>query len=167
MKWHANDVDRKQLRYEIEYIPAQGFYFYVFEESQCIYDFLQETLELAKNFALENFSIPKTSWKRIIESSISLNSYGLDDLAWHREDAKNLIISILKEKIAILGGDVYKLTSHRLEPLYDNWSCEPNEGESEEEYYQRSKAEALTYIENYPIQVGKNIVFSMTFNEKI
>jgi hypothetical protein len=37
------------------------------------------------------------------------------------------------DKIGILGGDVYKLTSKRLEPLSDNWSCEPREEESEED----------------------------------
>lgn len=65
------------------------------------------------------------------------------------------------------GGDVYKLNRDRLEPLYDNWSCEPVDKETEQEYYERSKMESLTYIENYPVEDGENIIFSITFTEKL
>lgn len=104
--------------------------------------------------------------EKITQKSISLEGYGLNDLAWTKEDAKNLINSIMKDRIGILGGDVYKLTLNRLEPLYDNWACEPAATESKEEYYSRSKSESLKYIENYPVQAEKNIVFSITFTEK-
>lgn len=104
--------------------------------------------------------------EKITQNSISLEEYGLNDLAWSKEDATNLINSIMKDRIGILGGDVYKLTSNRLEPLYDNWACEPSAAESEEEYYLRSKSEALKYIENHLVQAGENIVFSIIFTEK-
>lgn len=39
--------------------------------------------------------------------------------------------------------------------------------ESEEEYYLRSKTESLRYIENYLVQKEEQIVFSITFTEKI
>lgn len=104
--------------------------------------------------------------EKIIQKSIFLEGYGLNDLAWNKEDAKNLINSILKDKIGILGGDVYTLTSHRLEPLYDNWACEPRATESEEEYYLRSKLESLKYIENYLTQEKENVIFLITFTEK-
>jgi hypothetical protein len=105
--------------------------------------------------------------EKISEKSISLDQYGINDLAWSKKDAISLIGTIMKDKIGILGGDVYKLTSNRLEPLYDNWSCEPTNVEPEDEYYFRSKSESLSYIENYPVQPGENIVFSITFTEKI
>ena len=105
--------------------------------------------------------------EKIIKKSISLEKYGINDLAWQKEDAQNLINSIMKDGVGILGGDVYKLTPHHLEPIYDNWSCEPNEKESEGEYYLRSKIESLRYIENYSVQPEENIVFSITFTEEI
>jgi hypothetical protein len=105
--------------------------------------------------------------EKITQKSISLEGYGLDDLAWGKEDAKKLINEIMKDKIGILGGDVYQLTTTRLEPLPENWSCEPTEEESEEEYYLRSKSESLKYIENYPVQPREKIIFSITFTEKI
>lgn len=104
---------------------------------------------------------------KITKKSISLEGYGINDLSWSKEDAKRLINEIMKDKIGILGGDVYKLTPKRLEPLSDNWSCEPSETESEEEYYSRSKSESLKYIENYPVEPEEKIIFSITFTEKI
>lgn len=105
--------------------------------------------------------------EKVTRKVISLEKYGAGDLAWSKEDAKALISSIMKDKIGILGGDVYKLTLNHLEPLYDNWSCEINKVESQEEYYLRSKIESLSYIENYTIFPEENIVFSITFTEKI
>lgn len=104
--------------------------------------------------------------QKIFQKSISLEKYGLNDLAWNKKDAKNLIRSIMQDHIGILGGDVYKLQADRLEPLYDNWSCEPTNAESEEEYYKRSKVESLNYIENYSNESEENVIFSITFTEK-
>ena len=105
--------------------------------------------------------------EKITQKSIPLEEYGFNDLAWNKEDAEDLIDEIMKDKIGILGGDVYRLTSTHLEPLPENWSCEPTEKESEGEYYLRSKSESLKYIKNYPVQPGEKILFSITFTEKI
>ena len=104
---------------------------------------------------------------KILQKSLSLEKYGLNDLAWNKVDAKKFIQAIMKDRIGILGGDVYKLKQDRLEPLYDNWSCEPQNTESEEEYYTRSKSESLNYIENYFVENGESVVFSITFTEKL
>ena len=105
--------------------------------------------------------------EKINKKSISLEEYGLNDLAWNKEDAEKLIHEIMTDEIGIFGGDVYKLTSTNLESLTENWSCEPTDKESEREYYLRSKTESLKYIKNYPIQPGEKILFSITFTEKI
>jgi hypothetical protein len=104
--------------------------------------------------------------EKIIVKSISLEKFGLNDLAWNKEDAKNLIQLIKDDNIGILGGDVYKLKSNHLESLGDNWYCETKKIESKEEYNTRSKAESLSYIEKYPIQ-EENIIFSITFTEEL
>lgn len=105
--------------------------------------------------------------EKITQNSLSLEKYGLNDLAWTKKDAQTLIQEIMKDHIGILGGDVYKLNRDRLEPLYDNWSCEPMDTETEEKYYLRSKIESLNYIERYPIGNAENIIFSITFTEKL
>ena len=103
----------------------------------------------------------------VIQKSLCLEKYGLNDFAWTKDDALTLIRAIMRDHIGILEGDVYKLNPDRLEPLYDNWSCEPMNTETEEEYYSRSKIESLNYIENYAIGTGENIIFSITFTEKL
>lgn len=104
--------------------------------------------------------------EKIMAHSIILEKYGIDDLAWSKEGAQKLILLIEKDKIGLLGGDVYKLTSN-LEPLSDNWCCELSDSETEEEFYPRSKKESLKYIESYPVAKGEEILFSIIFTEKI
>jgi hypothetical protein len=64
MKWKAKPDSIKNRRYEIKYDPSEGFYFYVFENSKCIHDYLQDTLELAIECACEDFGVPKEAWEK-------------------------------------------------------------------------------------------------------
>jgi hypothetical protein len=105
--------------------------------------------------------------EEITKKSIGLEKYGLNDLAWSKEDAQNLINLLMTEKIGILGGDVYQLTSYSFRPLGDNWSCEYNYNELIDDYYLRSKIESLKYINNYPVSDEEGIIFSITFTEQI
>ena len=59
MKWHAISESFKTRHYEIEFDPHVGYYLYVFEGSKCIQDYLQDTLEIAIECALEDFGVPK------------------------------------------------------------------------------------------------------------
>ena len=49
-------------RYVIEEDEAVGFYLYVIEGDRCIYDYLQDSLKLAKEFAEEKFGVPASAW---------------------------------------------------------------------------------------------------------
>ena len=104
---------------------------------------------------------------KITKTSISLDEYGISDLAWNKESVKILLHEIMNEEIGVLGGDVYKLTPTGLTVLSDNWSCEPNDRATSEEYYIRSKLASLKYVENYQVESGEEILFSMTFTDKI
>jgi hypothetical protein len=48
-----------------EDLPDIGFNLYVFENDKCISDYIQNTLEIVKNFAYEKYSIPKDAWHEI------------------------------------------------------------------------------------------------------
>ena len=54
--------------FEIEEdLPGVGWYLRVYNDQYiCEYDFLQNTLEDAMDFALEEFNIEKDKWKEII-----------------------------------------------------------------------------------------------------
>jgi hypothetical protein len=64
MKLIANPENLKPLRFVIERDEAAGFYLYVYEDDRCIRDDLQDTLEMAMLVALEDYQVPKESWKR-------------------------------------------------------------------------------------------------------
>ena len=100
---------------------------------------------------------------QIKKTSFSLVEFGINDLAWKREEALEVIKSIMGLQIAIIGGDVYKIEKDRLIPLGDNWHCEPYANETADQFYLRSKRTSLAYIEKYPIYPGELIVFGMVF----
>jgi len=105
--------------------------------------------------------------QKILEQAVPLDKFGLNDLTWEKEAAKILIDSLMQDDIGILGGDVYKIDSNNLIPMYDNWYCNPNAKETSKEFNFRSKKKALEYIEKYPIYSGEKILFSIVFTEII
>lgn len=46
-----------------EDFPEVGAYLYVYEKGECIKDYLQDSIDLCKEFALEEFGVPLDSWK--------------------------------------------------------------------------------------------------------
>ena len=49
-------------RFVIEEDKAAGFYIYAFEGDRCTHDHLQDTLEIAKQCAREEFGVPEDAW---------------------------------------------------------------------------------------------------------
>lgn len=45
--------------------PEVGAYLYVYENGKCIRDYLQNTVEIAKSFALKKFDVKLESWEEI------------------------------------------------------------------------------------------------------
>jgi hypothetical protein len=56
---HASHDGRK---FKIEEEAGVGFYVYVFEGERCTADYLQDSLALAKEFALHKFGVPQGAW---------------------------------------------------------------------------------------------------------
>lgn len=76
MQWTATITNPAPLRAVIESTtfknhPAgegvMGYYLYIYEgdNTRCTYDYLQDTFESAKRFALKNFQVPIDIWKRV------------------------------------------------------------------------------------------------------
>lgn len=105
--------------------------------------------------------------EKILKNTIKLDSFGMNDLTWEKETAKNLIISLLPDNIGILGGSVYKIDAGKFIPLYDNWHSLPDKQETQSEFDYRSKMKALDYIENYPVYPGEKILFSLVFTDDV
>lgn len=50
-----------------EDLPDTGFYLYLWKNGVGLADYLQDTLDICKEQAFEEFGIPKNSWVEIIE----------------------------------------------------------------------------------------------------
>jgi len=49
-------------RFRIVHDPQAGFYLYVYDGARCTHDYLQDTLDRAREFAREEFGVPVQSW---------------------------------------------------------------------------------------------------------
>ena len=67
-KWRAIDIFIDPPRYyEIEQDLAVGFYLYVYEHNRCMYDTLQDDLDMAMRCARDDFGVPMDAWKKVEE----------------------------------------------------------------------------------------------------
>jgi hypothetical protein len=76
----------------------------------------------------------------------SLAELGLNEVAWDRRDTLEILEHVHGWPLAILGGDVYRLTSGRLEPTCDSWFCNRHTGESAQEFALRSQQAAREFV---------------------
>lgn len=81
--------------------------------------------------------------------SLSGINPGSDEFAFSRSDAIELIDLLMKNSVAIVGGDVMKYLDGRLEYVYANWFCSRKELESHAEYVNRSGLLALKYVSDF------------------
>jgi len=64
-KWVA--INDKNQNFLIDEDGKVGFYLFVYENgnTRCTYDYLQDTLEMAKLQALEDFGVSESAWKQV------------------------------------------------------------------------------------------------------
>ena len=91
--------------------------------------------------------------------SISLESIGVDGIAYTKSEALRIAEEYYNSNIPILGGDVYLFNNGNIKPTYDNWYCNRNNSETSYEYLVRSYQVACDYIKKYPDNA--NIFFSI------
>lgn len=80
----------------------------------------------------------------------SLETLGLHEVAWTKKDALEVLAQLAGRTVAVLGGDVYFVSSGRPKPAYENWSCERRPGEALGAYAERSQREAVVFLHTYP-----------------
>lgn len=66
MTWKTKSNNINSTHYKIKHDPSVGFYLYVFDGDRCIHDYLQDTLELAMEYARDDFGVPKEAWEKVI-----------------------------------------------------------------------------------------------------
>lgn len=104
------------------------------------------------------------TWTSEIDAVLSvgqdLNSAGVRNWALDSSSALRALDQFLAMKVSVLGGDVYEIKNGVVEISYDNWYCDPLDGESESDFSVRSILVAKKYISAYP-SVNKAILFAI------
>ncbi len=60
-------AEYKELSFRIEEdYPEVGIYLYVYKNNVCIKDFLQDTIDICKEIAFEEYKVPIDFWKEKI-----------------------------------------------------------------------------------------------------
>jgi hypothetical protein len=106
--------------------------------------------------------IPET----IKANAISLQNIGVNDVAWLRSDALELLKTLEGSAIAVLGGDVLKKVRENYKYNYDHWSSDIKPGEQWAAYAARSRKETQDYIESYPDNGNGEYIYCLIFTEK-
>jgi hypothetical protein len=79
---------------------------------------------------------------------------GVNEWAFKRMDALDLVEIMKKFNMAILGGDVIRESNGKFEYAKDNWSNNRNIDESTDEFIKRSLQLSENYIKNYSEKQG-------------
>lgn len=74
---------------------------------------------------------------------------GSNEVALPRRAAIDTLTAIKGLRISVLGGDVLMQQNDSLEYVYANWYCSKGDGESPNEYADRSLQYALSYISSF------------------
>lgn len=94
---------------------------------------------------------PGTEYRSLLMSrGISLQCFGLTEIALSRDDAIVAVSLLRNASIPILGGDVYFKTVTGIESAYANWHSDPMEGEDRDCFVSRSCVETTDYIKGFP-----------------
>ncbi len=74
---------------------------------------------------------------------------GSNEVALPRKEALDALQLLTETSIAVLGGDVLQIAGGKLEYVYANWYCNQLEDEDFHSYAERSRCEAVSYIEKF------------------
>lgn len=110
-------------------------------------------------------SLPNAIPRDLAARAIPLDSLGLMEFAWTREDAERTISALEGSGVAILGGDVYHAMLDGIKITYDNWTCNRNDSESNSDYVARSHDASRNFIDTYPTAGVGHFIFVLVFKE--
>ena len=91
----------------------------------------------------------KNTCENILSIGVPLEKFGVQNFGLTREQALSVLDKFRCSGIAILGGDVYRISNGKLEPTYDNWYCDRENSENIDDYTRRSIQKANEFISSY------------------
>jgi hypothetical protein len=104
-------------------------------------------------------------WSKTIDEilgvGISLEGIGVRNFALTRQEALTALDQLARNKVPVLGGDVYLMKNGSIEPAYDNWYCDPQKEEAEIDFCNQSISRARDYIDKYKSAEDKAVFFAI------
>ena len=110
---------------------------------------------MRRPLAVYQMIIPNT-WKG---KEIDLSYLGLNEVAWRKVDAIELLNYFELNSVFVLGGDVLSLQKGSYKHNYDNWYFEKSMGN-----FKDSIRKAKHYLENYP---DGDFIFVLVIEQKL
>lgn len=96
------------------------------------------------------------------ERGIPLSSMGLADYAVSFQDAEQLVELAKKNRVIILGGDVYEKVGHKISIAYMNWFIDQSKM-STDDVVNYSCDKAIEHIRNAYALCGEQTLISIVF----
>lgn len=106
-----------------------------------------------------------TQINELLKKGRSLQGVGINNWAFSKEDALNILDRFEELEVSILGGDVCELINNSIQPNYDNWYCNRLSSETNIEFSKRSIKRAKDYILNYNVNNPNQIFFSFVLEK--
>lgn len=100
----------------------------------------------------------------LLEKGHSLHEAGINNWAFSKEGALEILNRFEDLQISILGGDVFELTNSIVQPNYDNWYCNRLSNETDIEFSKSSIKRAKDYITNYNVSDSSQIFFAFVID---
>lgn len=104
---------------------------------------------------------------QLFQQAAPLSAIGLEEHAWRLDAAISVLLLLEGSSVAVLGGDVYNRTRAGFEPVYENWYCDAQPGESPAAFATRSRRDAVAYIERLANSVSPDSWVSLVLSEAL
>ena len=98
--------------------------------------------------------------QKIISKGYTLKDLGIYEYAWKKSDIVDILQVLKEKKIAVLGGDVYRLDSGKVYGTYDSWFINDD---GSNEFIEKSLEKVMRYINDYERMNGTNFVYAIVF----
>jgi hypothetical protein len=96
---------------------------------------------------------------KLLKRGLSLDGIGVNNWAFSKESALNILDRFEELQVTILGGDVLELINGNIQHNYDNWYCNKLPDETDIEFARRSIIVAREYIKKYYTNDVSKILF--------
>jgi hypothetical protein len=111
-------------------------------------------------------SLPAAYSRILSGQGISMmEAFHTEDIALTADDAIAAAQTLVGERVAVIGGDVFYKTANGFELACATWYCKPAVGETVDAFVTRSVQETCDYVRRFPAVAGKTALFALVVTQ--